>query len=74
MARGISLSAQSKQALIESIARSEFLLNEYHLPTGRCMRENKWSRFCGLFGFNCLTLPTQVHYELFGTWLATVAK
>jgi hypothetical protein len=31
-------------------------------------------RFCELFGFNYLVLPTQIQYELFGTWLATVAK
>jgi hypothetical protein len=51
MAKGISLSAQSsrsfvirpeQQAFIESTlaSRSEFWLNEYHLPTGRHMREN----------------------------------
>jgi hypothetical protein len=46
------------------------------LPTKRtcASREKKWLRFCELFGYNFLVLPTQMQYELFGTWLATVAK
>ena len=56
--------------------RSEFWLNEFHLPTKQtyASREKKWLRFCELFGFNYSELPTQIQYELFGTWLATVAK
>jgi hypothetical protein len=76
--QGASPIHPEQRRLIESMLahRSEFWLNEYHLPTRQtyASREKKWSRFCEVFGFSCLTLPTQIQYELFGTWLGTVAK
>jgi hypothetical protein len=77
VAGGVSLSTE-KQALIElTLAHhSEFWLNEFHLPTKQTFayREKESLMFCELFGFNDLELPTQIQYELFETWLATVAK
>jgi hypothetical protein len=69
---------QEQQALIKSTLahRSDFWLNEFHLSTEQtyASREKTWLRFCELFGFSYLELPTQIQYELFGTWLAAVAK